>query len=268
MATSTQDFVVSGYVYQAGNKVLNGLVRVRNLNVPDVINVVRLGRLHDGSSNSPTTDGYFDAWWVSGGSSSAPIVANVGDVMEFIVYPLDAVADINNPAELLVEPVQAVKLPLFVAVNSLPIIQSQIDVKIMTFDVYAPGNVLPDSIVILPENKELGYNLQYTNNESLRWAWSIPSDPENNAVHFKIEWSKDPAFPINEPGTVGTATTLPTDPTRTLFKYEYNPDVFATFPTDGVVGRAGWRCLFETSVGSSSSRDGEYYWRVRATDNL
>lgn len=266
MATSTQDFVVSGYVYQAGNKLLEGFVRVRNPNT-DALVVARIGYLNDGSTNSPTTDGYYDAWWISGGDANAAIVANVNDTLEISVYPLDAVADVNNPTELTLEPVQTTKNPVFPSIQTTAITQAEIDSKIMTFDVYAPANVLPDSIVILSEDKELGYNLHYTNNSTLRWAWVIPSDPENNAIHFKVEWSKDSSFP-NTPGETGVATTLPTDPNRTLFRYESNPGVFTAFPSNGIAGRAGWKCIFETSVGSASSADGEYYWRVSATDNI
>lgn len=266
MATSTKDFVIQGYVYQAGNKILNGIMRVKNLNEPTQIVAVKLGQLNDGTTNPPTTDGFYDAWWVSGGNVNAPIVANVGDEFEFTVYPLSAVVNPDLPLELLEDPVTVTEPPIFPAVVAPPVTQANIDSAMMLYDVYAAANVLPEAIVIAPENIEMGYNLKFTNNPIVKWCWFIPADNENQPIHFKVEWSKDSTFPTSVPGAVGVATTEPGDPTRTLFKYEYNPDVFGGFPSGGVENRTGWRCMIEMSLGSASSIDGEYYWRVSATD--
>jgi hypothetical protein len=265
MATSVKDFVIQGYVYQGGSKILNGFVRLRNTNLPDVITVARIGVMNDGTSNPPVTDGIYDAWWSSLGNPSAPDVARVGDIFEVSVYELDSVADINLPVELLMEPVGTLDAPIIPAFNISAVTQAHIDAGMMIYDVYAAANSLPQAVTIVPEDLENGYNLRFTNNSTVKWVWTIPADNENQPIHFKVEWSKDPSFP-STPGVVGVATTLPTDPTRTLFKYEYNPNVFGAFPSTGVENRTGWRCMLQMNLGSSLSNDGEYYWRVSATD--
>ena len=260
--SSLKDFVIQGRIYQSGSLITSGLVRVRNINKPDVIVVVPIGQMNDGTPNT----GFYDAWWVSGGATSAPDVATLGDVFEVSVYPLNAVNDLSLPVELMMNPVTTSVPPIVAAQNAPALTQAHISAGLQVYDVYATVNSLPRQIVIIPEDITLGFNLRFTNNPVVKWAWEIPADDENQPIHFKVEWSKDPSFPTHIAGKVGTATTLPDDPTRALFRYEYNPGTFGLFPSGGVLNRTGWRCFLEMNLGTTADKDGEYYWRVCATD--
>lgn len=145
-----KDFVVQGHVYQGGSKITSGLVRVRNTSIPDVVVAVKIGQTNDGTPNL----GFYDAWWVSGGASSAPDVAELGDVFEVSVYPLSAVSDPDLPLELLTEPVSTSEPPLIPAQSLPALTQTNVGTGLLVYDIYANANSLPHPVVIIPE--ELG----------------------------------------------------------------------------------------------------------------
>ena len=234
---------------KSGNVVItDGYVRAINTNKPSNVDVVRIGSFEDGTPEA----GRYDVWFKV--QSGEPDVFAVGDVFRLSLHNLEADANAGTN-------------PVYPAKNLLPVTQEQFDLSLINYELQAAINSLPELPVIVASD-----NLQYTNNSDgvVNWTWVIPSDPEQDNVHFQLEWTNDQLFQhgirhyTTNPKDDRVNDQSPSD--RQFFSYEQAPGAsWISFPSTGVTkNEYGKKCRFRTVLPS----DGTYYWRVRATDDV
>jgi hypothetical protein len=237
---------IRGLAKNGASVIESGYVRAVNTNRPSNVDVAQIGIYEDGATEA----GRYDIWFTRQGTED---VFAVGDVFQLSVHrSLDE-------AESGASPIYPPK--------SLPAItQEQFDSSLVVYELQVAVNALPGVPIIRAED-----NPRYTNKSDgvVDWIWVIPSDPEQENIHFQLEWSSDPTFP--SVGTYHYTTNPKDDPVndksssdRQYFAYEVAPgDPWTSFPATGVTKTEyGKKCRFRKSLPS----DGIYYWRVRATD--
>lgn len=240
---------IRGLVKSGVNLITTGYVRAVNLNRPANIGVAQIGGFEDGTLEA----GRYDIWFKQ--NIDEPDVFVIGDVFRLTVHSTEADAQTGSS-------------PIYPPKDLLPVTIAQFDASVINYELQLLINQLPGLPVIRAED-----NPRYTNVSSgtVDWIWIIPSDAENDNIHFQLEWSLNPAFP---PEQTYRYTTNPADDInnpsvsagdRQYFAYENIPgDSWRAFPSTGVPSSEyGKRCRFRKTL----SNDGIYYWRVRATDN-
>lgn len=240
---------IRGLVKSGIDLITTGYVRAINLNRPTNISIAQIGSFEDGTPEA----GRYDIWFKQ--NIDMPDVFVAGDVFRLTVHDTQAQA-------------QSGSSPIYPAKDLPPVTVAQFDTSVINYELQLLINQLPGLPVIAAED-----NPRYTNASSgtIDWIWIIPSDAENDNIHFQLEWSQDPAFPADK---TYRYTTNPADDInnpsisagdRQYFAYESVPgDPWRAFPSTGVTpSEYGKRCRFRRTLSS----DGIYYWRVRATDN-
>ena len=249
----TNILAVGGTIQQGGTSVTSGYVRIKNASETGMIGYAQIGGTDHLGNTLPA--GTYEVWQY-GFNSSSTVTAKTGDVLSLTVYSTSQVPD---PTVLLNDPVTVT--PMFV-MQTYTLTDADMT-GVVTWNVNGQANQPPLAPVILAKDMTTNTNPDFTNNASVYWMWTIPSDPDGDPVSFKVEWAKDSAFTTNH----GTATTAANDPARTQFSYEINPSVWdGNFQGgQGVPSQYyGNRCRFLIPLPS----DGTWYWRVGATDNV
>lgn len=230
-------FNISGQVKQGAVLVTSGYVRVTNLNRPSSFSVVPIGTFEDGTLEA----GRYDAW-LRAQEGEMDVVA-IGDVFELKVFNSlnDATSNIN---------------PLFAGQQTPAINTSSFNISYLYYDLQLVPNMLPGLPVISSED-----NQRYSNSRVVYWTWTVPSDPDNDTIHFQVEWSQNSNFLSGTTRLYSTLATLD----RSLFSYETSPGTWSAFPADGISPMYyGKKCRIRIAM----SQDSAYYWRIRATDAI
>ncbi len=239
---------ISGLVYQGAVLITAGYVRAQNLNIPSMVKVAAIGTYETGDLEA----GRYDVWFRS--LTEQAFVCNVGDVIELSVYNLQAsITDLQ--AETVAPSVNVNRL---FPPKTLPVLtEAQVNASYVAYNIQGVTNELPGLPII-----NAAENIQFTNSKNIEWIWKCPTDSDGDTIHFQLEWSLDPSFPLIA-GTNRYDTRNSND--AAMFSYESADGIWKAFPLSGLPNaHYNKRCRFKITLSS----DGTYYWRVRATDNV